>query len=134
MDPKSGLRGLSLIDLGFRLAFWIMLAVATHQTLSPVPAEVFQLGPDTFLHLLCWSSLAVALYLAFRKTGRYRLLLMLLFLYSVSLEFAQTLVPGRFFDTRDLLANAIGCIVGYCLVKFGEWLLSARMRGASGSA
>lgn len=107
-----------------------MLAVATHQTLSPMPMEVFQRRPDTFLHLLCWSSLATALYLAFRSTKRYWLLLLFLFFYSVSLEFAQRLVPGRFFDTRDIVVNGVACIAVYCLVRLWEWRFSGHRQKA----
>ncbi|MGF1600400.1 MAG: VanZ family protein [Thermosynechococcaceae cyanobacterium] len=105
----------------FKFLFGLLLAIATHQSLSPRPLEVFQHSPDKFLHVLCWGVLSAALYLAFRYTGRYRTLLICLFIYSVILEIAQLWVPGRFLDAGDVVSNAVGCLLIYGVTKLMEW-------------
>ncbi|MGB7413364.1 MAG: VanZ family protein [Thermosynechococcaceae cyanobacterium] len=105
----------------FKFLFGLLLAIATHQSLIPKPAEVFQHSPDKFLHVLCWSVLSAALYLAFRYTGRYRTLLIGLFCYSIILEIAQWWVPGRYLDAGDAIANAAGCLLIYGITKLMEW-------------
>lgn len=105
----------------FKFVFGLLLAIATHQSLSPKSAEVFQHSPDKFLHVLCWGVLSTALYLAFRYTGRYRTLLIFLFIYSVLLEIAQLWVPGRHLHTGDVIANAVGCLCVYGVTKLIDW-------------
>lgn len=96
--------------------------MATHQTLSPKPADVFESSPDKVLHFLCWAVLSTSLYLAFRDVGRrYEILLLGLFGYSVILEVGQHWVPGRFFSIDDMFANGAGCLFIYIVIKVLEW-------------
>lgn len=97
----------------YRALFWLMLAVATQQTLTPLPLGVFQSKPDLLLHFICWASLSFVLFFAIRIRNKYPQRLVLLYLFSVALEFAQYWVPGRTFDVRDMVANATGCLVAY---------------------
>jgi VanZ family protein len=38
--------------------------------------------------------------------------------YSIMVEFIQLLfIPGRSFDLMDILADALGCLIGFLFVK-----------------
>lgn len=113
----------------WKCVFGLLLAVATHQTLTPKPADVFEAPSDKLLHVLCWAVLSAALYLAFRRAGRYGVGLMILFGYSVILEIFQFWVPGRSCSGEDMLANGFGCVLIYVLVKFVEWRWPALKAG-----
>lgn len=104
----------------FKVIFGLLLAVATHQTLTPKALDAFDSPPDKLIHFLCWAVLSAALYLAFSRAGRYRTLLISLFGYSVILEIAQKWVPGRYFSGEDIVANGLGCLFVYAVVKFVE--------------
>ena len=96
-----------------RALFWVLLAVATQQSLTPLPLDVFQSKPDLLLHFLCWGTLSFVLFFALKNRDQYPQRLVLLYLFSVAIEFAQYWVPGRTLDVQDMLANAIGCLIAY---------------------
>lgn len=104
-----------------KFIFGLLLAVATHQTLTPKAIDAFDSPPDKLIHFLCWAILSASLYAAFHQAGRYRTLLAGLFGYSVILEIGQHWVPGRHFSSEDMIANGIGCLFVYAIVKFIEW-------------
>lgn len=115
----------------YRALFWLMLAVATQQTLTPLPLGVFQSKPDLLLHAICWGSLSFVLFFAIRARSRYPQRLILLYLFSIVLEFAQHWVPGRTLDVRDMVANATGCLVAYGATLLWGRLVSPRARKQS---
>ncbi len=109
-----------------RALFWVLLAVATQQSLTPLPLDVFQSKPDLLLHFICWGTLSFVLYFSLKNRGQYPQRLVLLYLFSVAIEFAQYWVPGRTLDVRDMVANATGCLIAYGATMLWERLSPRR--------
>lgn len=83
-------------------------------------------GVDKLAHLLVYAVFAVLLYLPLRgkriNTGLWSVVIAAL--YGVGMEFLQaTLSTGRGYDPADMLANLIGALLGWLLIR---WLLSLR--------
>jgi VanZ family protein len=128
-DHKS--EGLIAVSTVFKVIFGVLLAIATHQSLTPKFVEVLQDSPDKFLHLICWATLSASLYLAVRPTHRYGLQLIALFGYATILEIAQLWVPGRHLHGGDVTANAAGCLLIYGIIKLLEWRWPSLKTGAT---
>jgi VanZ family protein len=109
-----------MISWIFKVLFFALLMIATQQSLVPKSAGVFEPIWDKYLHLVCWGILALTLYSAYRVSGLMYLRWLGLFLYSIVIEFGQIFVPGRMFSGEDVLANGLGILLAYTLIKFGE--------------
>lgn len=75
----------------------------------------FLVHPSELTHLFSYGGLSLLAYHTFRKREESRPLLMATaytFAVGVSEEALQGLVPGRFFDLRDIFLNLIGACVG----------------------
>jgi VanZ family protein len=119
--------------LSVRFALWLAVVVATvtGELLPGSSAPMRFVGStgvnDKLLHVgayLLISLLAVVLFrrrVAFALAGSAVLL-------GVALEFAQKLVPGRSFEIRDMIANALGVIGGLSMA-----IVYAKRRSVSGT-
>lgn len=102
-------RGLSLLR---DAQFWLMLAAYAGIALTSQPPSIMEGGSDKALHFLANLALYASACLRPRPVRRPLLTWCLLFAFTVSVELAQTLVPERFPDWRDVLANAGGLTLG----------------------
>ncbi len=96
-----------------KLTFGILLAIATQQSLTPVPATASVSMSDTVLHVICWGVLSFALWMAFPHWPQKAQLLGLLFAYSIAIEVGQLFVVGRQTSFLDMVANGFGCLLIY---------------------
>lgn len=77
--------------------------------------------PDYTMHfignVLLFLSASVATY------GRLKLGLLIIFLvsYSILIELAQRLAPGRHVDVQDMMFNILGLLAGLVIVWLTEW-------------
>lgn len=91
-------------------AFWacvlglLVLALGPPITMDPAP------GGDKTDHVLAFSVLAVLGCSAYLQ--RTRRVIAALFGYGIAIELAQMLLPHRFGDASDILANCIGLALG----------------------
>jgi VanZ family protein len=93
------------------------LIATTIFILSSIPAQKLEgwvLGWDKGLHCIEYAILGAAVAHAFgsRVRSRWSLAVLLTALYGASDEVHQLFTPGRFADLRDLLADAIGAVIG----------------------
>ncbi len=95
--------------------FFALIVVATYLSLSPAPGEIFVSVWDKFLHVLCWGTLLISLRFAWHKAGFGLLPGLALLAYSFLMEILQGFT-GRDFQLSDLLANAIGILIGYLII------------------
>ncbi|MCV6614997.1 MAG: VanZ family protein [Cellvibrionaceae bacterium] len=90
--------------------FWLLLVGAAYFSLSPSPGSAFVSIWDKALHFICWGTVGGSLGLAlFPRPFGWRSIL-LLALAASAIEAGQYWVPGRQFDSADLVANALGLI------------------------
>jgi len=105
----------------FQLGFWVPLLICTYLALVPEPPDnpVFRLS-DIILHAAAFTYLSLALVLAqfggSLDRGRLYLRTFLFMLgYGVFLELAQSLVPERSPEIKDLLVDLGGIGAGLAL-------------------
>src|SRR5690606_27371840 len=79
------------------------------------------LGFDTFSHFAVFGLLTLLLIVGFAKQFTFKKIrdnaigfaISIGILYGILIEGIQSMVPGRYFDVADILANSIGCLTGF---------------------
>lgn len=106
----------------FHLSFWVPLAVCTWLALIPDPPDnpVFRLG-DVILHGAAFTYLTFALMLVQTAGNRRSFPAMAavactaLLGYGLLLELAQSFIPERTAELKDILVDGAGIVVGLAL-------------------
>ncbi|QPF72922.1 VanZ family protein [Roseateles sp. DAIF2] len=94
----------------------ILLLAISYLALSPAPPKTLDSGWDKLNHLLAFGALAFSAFFAW-PAARARWLWSPLGLvgYGVLIELAQSQLPPRSADARDVLADALGIALGLAL-------------------
>ncbi len=118
MPPAMPSALLNLFTAPERRVLWrallaVMLIAITWLALSPAPPKTVDTGWDKANHALAFGSLAFAGVWAWCPHPRqwYWLVLALL-AYGVGIEVAQSFVPPREADLKDVLADGVGIAIG----------------------
>jgi VanZ family protein len=105
----------------------MLFGLSSLSTLPPLPGRVsyyeVHIGAYAVLGLLTSRALAKARL----RNVNWKVLLAAVAIssiYGVSDEYHQRLVPGRDFDLLDMIADAIGSLIGACAV--GAWSIISR--------
>lgn len=98
----------------WRGLFWIAVVAITALALAPRPPASADLGWDKLNHLAAFAALGLLGRLAWPAHGLARWAVGLL-VYGGLLEIAQGLTPNRQAEWGDLLADAIGLLIGGAL-------------------
>ena len=107
-----------------RFSFWILLAIVVYLSLKPKSAPHLIEVNDKIGHALAYSVLMANALLAFPSKDK-KWLGFLLLLMGSFIEIIQGLIPGRFSSFNDLLANALGIMIGWLFVLiFGKTILN----------
>lgn len=120
---------------------WVPIAVALAilaaslvpgSTSSAAGGAVGPVGVDKLLHAVGYAVLAAVVLTALRRpTGREILaVVVLVTAFGGAVEILQAPVPGRTGSVLDLVADAVGAVLGAA----GWWLFGAEPRGATDSA
>jgi VanZ family protein len=105
----------------WRIGFWLPLALCTWLALTPSPPDAVFRVSDVVLHALAFSYLTFALGLAHGGL-RYLLVAVLMLLYGVFIEVAQSFQPARSPEVKDLLVDVAGIALGLvALLVLGDW-------------
>ena len=105
----------------WRIGFWLPLALCTWLALTPSPPDAVFRVSDVVLHALAFSYLTFALGLAHGGL-RYLLVAVLMLLYGVFIEVAQSFEPARSPEVKDLLVDVAGIALGLvALLVLGDW-------------
>lgn len=101
-----------------RAGFWIPLLICTYLALIPEPPEhpVFRVS-DLVLHAGAFIYLTLALVIGQQGRGNtdgqiYLRSLLLMLAYGLFIELAQSLVPQRTAELKDLLVDLLGIGIG----------------------
>ena len=91
---------------------------------------------DKIIHFTVFSTLGFLLIVSSSKKYDFKLILqptavslVLAMLYGCSLEFAQSLVPGRGFDWADMSANVIGSWIGLVIFVVIRKIYASEFQG-----
>lgn len=95
---------------------WFLVGMVVYLSLTPSPPKppAFPFDDKVF-HFFNYFLLMLWFAVGFKK-GRSRLLFAVGFiLMGIALEFLQGLIPTRYFDFFDMLANSVGVLAGLLL-------------------
>jgi VanZ family protein len=96
----------------------LLLGLLAIGIISLLPREAL---PETGMsdklgHFMAYGALALLGWLACAKETTRRRIMIGLVIYGAALEGLQMLVPGRFFSTLDMIANALGVGAAYAVL------------------
>jgi VanZ family protein len=114
---------------GWRAALGALLVVVTWLALVPSPPPVLDLGWDKVNHIAAFAALAAVATPAF--PGRTGSIAAALMAYGVLIEVAQSFIPLRTGDWRDLVGDAVGCVLGLLFAAAIRRLLARLGSGGS---
>jgi VanZ family protein len=103
-----------LNGLGSRVnIFLFVLYAAFIAVVSLRPADGAALGSwDKLLHLLAYSVFALLAYRVASEPRKYSAICLGILVYSGLIEIAQSFMPGRMMSVYDMVANALGIVLG----------------------
>ena len=105
---------------GWTLALWLLSAAVVALALMPWTVEMPSSGWDKADHVAAFAALAFVGLFAWRgHPAVHRRVLFGLLALGVAIELAQTLVPGRMADWRDVVADTAGVLMG---LGVASWL------------
>lgn len=100
----------------WRALLALLIVAVSCLALVPKPPTGIDLGWDKLNHMLAFTALAIAAWLAFPARLRTRLFsLCALLAFGGLIEILQLYVPGRSAEWADLLADALGIALGAAL-------------------
>jgi VanZ family protein len=108
----------------WRVALVVLLCVISVLALSPTPPREADLGWDKLNHLAAFGALAVTASLGFGRAWA-RVGVSLLG-YGALIEVVQAFIPNRSSDWDDLLADAVGIVLGLALAAGASRLFRRR--------
>lgn len=110
--------------LAWRLLLATLLVAIGWLALTPNPPPATGLGWDKANHVLAFAALALCAGRGFGLGGGLALRVALaLLVYGAAIELAQSQIPGRSAETRDLLADAVGIGIGLLLaLGWARWI------------
>ncbi|PXW98039.1 VanZ family protein [Sphaerotilus hippei] len=101
----------------WRVLLLLLLVVITWLALAPHPPQEANLGWDKLNHMAAFTALAFAGALARTLCKRHLATLSAtLMLFGAWIEIAQSFVPGRSADGQDLVADAVGIVLGLLIL------------------
>ncbi|MEW4363955.1 VanZ family protein [Aliikangiella maris] len=96
----------------WQILFWLVLITIAYLTLTPRPPNPISVQHiDKLYHFVTFFGFSLIFYIAFKKLGFYRILI-LSSLLGILIEFIQIYIPNRGFSIADMVADCIGALVG----------------------
>ncbi len=118
-----------LLNIKFIIySYLLILLLGTVIPLNPLSSTLndnytLHIRWDYLLHALVYMPLPVLLGLYLKKGSWIQIVLMTLPV-TVLLEVLQMVIPYRFFNINDLMANCVGAIIGFMLIPVFRKLFS----------
>ncbi len=105
------------------IIYWIMLIIGTSLPAERLP--LFHMS-DKIIHSLAYFGLSILVYLTLLYQRKSKLLfdksalitIFICLIYGIIDELHQLVIPGRFADTFDWLADSFGTLVGVLVINF----------------
>jgi len=97
----------------WRALLAVLLVAITWLALVPAPPKVITTGWDKSNHALAFASLAFSgVWALWQRPRQWGWLALALLAYGVGIEIAQSFLPPREADARDVLADSVGIAIG----------------------
>ena len=95
------------------LVIWFLaICITTVGSLTPSASLPELKANDKGLHFITYSILSFIPALTFGWTRKVVLACLAMVVLGLGLEFGQLWIPGRSFETSDILANGLGVLIG----------------------
>jgi len=85
--------------------------------LSRQPELVHNPFGNTINHFICYIYISLIGFFIYQQTKYFYKIFYILIFLSIILELAHLIIPKRSFQIEDLLANILGVIAAYCVIK-----------------
>ena len=100
----------------WRVLLAVLLVVITTLALVPAPPKVITTGWDKSNHALAFASLAFSsVWALWQRPRQWVWLVLALVAYGIGIEIAQSFLPPREADAKDVLADSVGILIGLLL-------------------
>jgi VanZ family protein len=108
------------------LQFWLFLLFCSYMSLTPAPPSAVLTVSDKLLHAVGYLALYLSCTLAYPLAAHLLPRLCSLLGYSILIEILQHFIPNRGFSLLDILANAVGLLLGVGVAQIFKRCLPAR--------
>ena len=115
-----------------RICFWLPLGICMCLALTPDPG--LDTGSAPLNHVLAFSYLTPALWLAHFDRSGWRPVILWMLAYGIGLELIQGVVPWRAAEIRDVGVDVVGILIGCGLCHAIQWFRGRAVRGHTGSS
>lgn len=109
----------SSVKIAIFVFYGLLVSLASLAPGSSVPME----GWDKLLHFLTYGLFAILGSTIAGPSRTYLYVCIGIIVYSGLIEVGQSFIPGRFMSGYDLVANALGVMIGAIFVRFGAPLV-----------
>ena len=117
-----------MAERSLQAGFWLALVFCTYMALAPNPPDAGFEVSDVVLHGLAFSTLTFTLSISHYRC-RYLVPALWMLGYGVVIEVAQSQIPERSAEFKDLLVDVAGILAGMAAVRLvGPWAVSACQR------
>ena len=114
--PLQFLARIARAQRGWRIVLGLLVLLVAFLAVTPVPPRELSTGWDKLNHALAFAALAFAGGLAFPASRRSLVAVCAaVMLFGGAIEIVQAFVPGRSCELEDLLADALGTVLGTCI-------------------
>ena len=105
------------------IQFWLFLLFCSYLGMTPAPPAIIQTLSDKLLHAVGYLMLYLSCSIAYPLPSHVGRKLLGLLGYSILIEILQNSIPHRGFSLLDILANALGLLLGLGLsLLLGHYL------------
>ncbi len=99
----------------WKVLFWLVFATLLFLTLTPQPQQPIKLqNIDKLFHFIAFAGFTALLKIAFQRLKRITIISLSIAL-GVLIEVIQYFIPNRGFSFADMLADALGALIGLAL-------------------
>ncbi len=111
------------------IQFWLFLIFCSYLSLTSAPPQAMQTVSDKLLHASGYLALYLSCSIAYPLANHRIRKLAALLSYSILIEVLQHFIPNRGFSVFDILANAVGLVLGLGLSLILGYYLTSRNAG-----
>lgn len=100
----------------FQISFFISLVAIEYLATTTISIPIVENSWDKLNHFIAFITLYIFMSLGFKKLLIYRKISLLMF-FAIQIEIVQSFIPSRCFSLLDIVADAIGLLLGIIILK-----------------
>ena len=100
-----------------QISFFICLIAIEYLATTTTSIPAIENSWDKFNHFIAFITLYILLSLGYQKLIDLKKVIILM-IFAIQIEIVQSFIPNRYFSLLDVVADAIGIILGIVVYKF----------------